>query len=65
MYVRGAVARLGADCIEKPLDDVHRAELQAKLTQAGLAGQVDVGSFRRYGSARQLYHFHVDHADAY
>jgi glutamate synthase domain-containing protein 3 len=65
LYVRGAVAGLGADCIEKPLDDVHRTELQAKLTQAGLAGQVDPGSFRLYGSARQLYHFHVDHADAY
>ena len=65
LYVRGAVAGLGADCIEKPLDDAHRAELQATLTQAGLAGQVDPGSFRLYGSARQLYHFHVDHADAY
>jgi hypothetical protein len=65
LYVCGAVAGLGADCIEKPLDDVHRTELQAKLTQAGLAGQVDPGSFRLYGSARQLYHFDVDHADAY
>ena len=65
LYVRGRVAGLGADCIEKPLDDLHRAELMAKLEQAGLAGQVDPGSFRCYGSARQLYNFHVDHADAY
>jgi methylamine---glutamate N-methyltransferase subunit B len=65
LYVRGMVAGLGADCIEKPLDDIHRAELMAKLQQAGLAGQVDPGSFRLYGSARQLYHFHVDHADTY
>jgi methylamine---glutamate N-methyltransferase subunit B len=65
LYVRGTVAGLGADCIEKPLADRHRAELHAKLQLAGLAGQVDVGAFRRYGSARQLYHFHVDHADAY
>jgi len=65
LYVRGAVAGLGADCIEKPLADRHRAELHNKLQQAGLAGQVDVAAFRRYGSARQLYHFHVDHADAY
>ncbi len=65
LYVRGTVAGLGADCIEKPLADRHRAELHAKLQQAGLAGQVDVAAFRRYGSARQLYHFHVDHADAY
>jgi methylamine---glutamate N-methyltransferase subunit B len=65
LYVRGLVAGLGADCIEKPLADRHRAELHAKLQQAGLAGQVEVAEFRRYGSARQLYHFHVDHADAY
>jgi methylamine---glutamate N-methyltransferase subunit B len=65
LYVRGTVGGLGADCIEKKLADRHRAELHAKLQQAGLAGQVDVGAFRRYGSARQLYHFHVDHADAY
>jgi glutamate synthase domain-containing protein 3 len=65
LYVRGTVAGLGADCIEKPFADRHRAELHAKLQQAGLAGQVEVAAFRRYGSARQLYHFHVDHADAY
>jgi glutamate synthase domain-containing protein 3 len=65
LYVRGTVAGLGADCIEKPLSDHHRAELHAKLQRAGVAGQVDVGAFRRYGSARQLYHFHVDHAGAY
>jgi methylamine---glutamate N-methyltransferase subunit B len=65
LYVRGAVAGLGADCIEKPLADRHSAELYEKLRQAGLAGEVDVAEFRRYGSARQLYHFHVDHADAY
>jgi methylamine---glutamate N-methyltransferase subunit B len=65
LYVRGTVAGLGADCIEKPLADRHRTELYDKLRQAGLAKQVDVGDFRRYGSARRLYHFHVDHADAY
>jgi hypothetical protein len=26
---------------------------------------VDAAGFRRYGSARRLYHFHVDHAGAY
>jgi len=65
IYVRGRVAGLGADCIEKPMRDAHRAELFAKLTAAGTAGQVDVGEFRRYGSARTLYQFHVDHAAAY
>jgi hypothetical protein len=35
------------------------------LDAAGLGGSVDAGSFRRYGSARQLYHFHIDKAGSY
>ncbi len=65
LYVRGIVASLGADCIEKPMTDADRQELHAKLLDAGIAGEVDVSEFRRYGSARQLYHFHVDNAAAY
>jgi methylamine---glutamate N-methyltransferase subunit B len=65
LYVRGSVASLGADCVEKELRDEHRAELHAKLTAAGVAGEVDVASFRRYGSARRLYNFHVDNAADY
>ena len=65
LYARGSVASLGADCIEKEMDDQHRAELYAKFKELGLAGTVDVGEFKRYGSARTLYHFHVDNAGAY
>jgi glutamate synthase domain-containing protein 3 len=65
LYVRGQVAGLGTDCVEKPLHDQHRAELFSRLSAAGLAGEVDIGEFRRYGSARQLYKFHVDHAASY
>jgi glutamate synthase domain-containing protein 3 len=65
LYVRGRVASLGADCVEKPMRDLHRAELFGKLREAGLAGQVDVGAFHRYGSARTLYRFHVDNAASY
>lgn len=65
LYVRGRVASLGADCIEKPMHERHRAELHAKLAAAGIAGEVDIGEFRRYGSARRLYNFHVDNAGAY
>jgi glutamate synthase domain-containing protein 3 len=65
LYVRGLVTSLGADCIEKPMEDIHRAELFAKFTEVGVAGEVDVGEFRRYGSARTLYNFHVDNAGAY
>ncbi len=65
LYVRGAVRSLGADCIEKPLDEQHRNNLKRLLDAAGLDGSVDVGTLRRYGSARRLYHFHIDNAGAY
>ena len=65
LFVRGVVRSLGADCIEKPMRDRHRAELYDRLAAAGVAGEVDVGEFRRYGSARTLYNFHVDNAGAY
>ncbi|MDF1790493.1 MAG: protein glxC [Thalassobaculaceae bacterium] len=64
LYVRGSVAGLGADCVEKGMRAEHVAELQALLTRAGY-GDVDAATFRRYGSARQLYHFKVDNVGAY
>lgn len=65
LFVRGAVKSLGADCVEKELREEHKALLAQKLDAAGLAGTVDVSEFRRYGSARKLYNFHVDNVDAY
>ena len=64
LFVRGRVDSLGADCIEKPMRDEHRAALSGRLERAGFAG-VDPSEFRRYGSARRLYHFHVDNAGEY
>jgi methylamine---glutamate N-methyltransferase subunit B len=63
VYVRGAVRSLGADCVEKELRDEHRAELRDLLARAGV--DADPAEFRRYGSARRLYHFHVDNAGEY
>ena len=63
LFVRGHVASLGADCVEKPMDDTHRDALAARLATAHL--DADPATFRRYGSARQLYHFHVDNAGQY
>lgn len=63
LYVRGAVESLGADCVEKDMDDARAARLAGMLAQAGFPG--DAGSFRRYGSARQLYNFRIDNAAAY
>ena len=65
LFVRGAVRSLGADCIEKPMRDEHRAELHDLFGRAGLQGDIDPSEFRRYGSARKLYHFHVDNAGEY
>ncbi|QIB34923.1 protein glxC [Ancylobacter pratisalsi] len=65
LFVRGSVAGLGADCVEKEMREEHKALLAAKLEAAGLLGAVDIGEFRRYGSARTLYHFHVDNVSNY
>jgi glutamate synthase domain-containing protein 3 len=61
LYVRGTVAGLGADCVEKELAEEHRAEVGELLERAGI-DDVDPAEFRRYGSARELYNFTVDHA---
>ena len=63
VYVRGDVAGLGADCVEKEMGDEHRAQLVELLESA--EADADPGDFRRFGSARQLYTFKVDHAGAY
>ena len=64
LFVRGTVKSLGADCIEKPMRPEHATHLAGLLAKAGIK---DVGpdSFRRCGSARKLYNFHVDNIGAY
>jgi methylamine---glutamate N-methyltransferase subunit B len=64
LYVRGSVAGLGADCVEKEMRGEHVAQVASLLTAAGI-DDVDPADFRRYGSARQLYNFHVDNLGAY
>ncbi len=64
LFVRGAVKSLGADCIEKEVRPEHLQLLAALLDRAGI-DDVRPSDFRRYGSARTLYNFNVDHADAY
>ena len=63
IYVRGKVASLGADCIEKEMTREHVDTLRELLGKSGV--KADPQIFRRYGSARKLYHFQVDHADDY
>jgi glutamate synthase domain-containing protein 3 len=64
LYVRGEVASLGADCVAKEMRPEHHDELGRLLKAAGF-GEDDTASYTRYGSARQLYHFHVDNAGSY
>ena len=63
LYVRGSVESLGADCVEKAMTPEHLDTLASLLDRAGI--DADPGDFRRYGSGRKLYHFDIDHADAY
>ena len=63
LYVRGSVAGLGADCIEKEMGEPHVAELRGLLDRA--KADHDPSEFRRFGSARTLYNFNVDNASAY
>jgi glutamate synthase domain-containing protein 3 len=63
VYVLGKVASLGADCIEKPMREEHVEQVRRLLEAAGL--DADPTAFRRYGSARQLYTFHIDNVGAY
>jgi len=65
LYVRGSVKSLGSDCIEKPMSDEHKEKLGRLLAYAGMNGEVDPSEFRRYGSGRTLYHFHMDNLEAY
>jgi glutamate synthase domain-containing protein 3 len=64
LYVRGSVASLGADCVEKELRDEHAAQLAELLARAGVR-DAEPSEFRRFGSARRLYNFDIDNAEAF
>ena len=64
VFVRGKVKSLGADCEEKPMGDADRKILADLLERAGKS-HAKTNEFKLYGSARTLYHFHVDNAGDY
>ncbi len=64
LFVRGSVGSLGADCERQAMTPADRAVLFDALARAGIDG-LDPDGFTVYGSARRLYHFHVDHAGSY
>jgi len=65
LFVRGKVKSLGTDCIAKEMREEHRTLLRGLLDAAGIGPEIDVSEFTRYGSARTLYHFHIDNLGSY
>jgi methylamine---glutamate N-methyltransferase subunit B len=63
LFVRGEVKSLGADCVEKAMRPEHLELLADLLERAGADARPE--EFRRYGSARTLYNFHIDNVSAY
>ena len=64
LFVRGSVKSLGADCVEKEMRAEH-LEILADLLERGEVTDAKPEDFRRYGSARELYHFNIDNVGAY
>lgn len=63
LFVRGNVKSLGADCVEKDMRQEHLDLLADLLDRTGADAKPE--EFKRYGSARTLYNFNIDNADAY
>ena len=63
LFVKGSVKTLGADCVEKEMRQEHLEILDTLLKQAEADAQPE--DFRRYGSARELYHFKIDNTADY
>lgn len=63
LFVRGSVKSLGADCEQKEMRPEHLDILRDLLERSGADAKPE--EFKRYGSARKLYNFHIDNASAY
>ena len=63
IFVRGKVKSLGADCIEKEMKPEHIKSLKKLLEFS--KSYVQANEFRRYGSARKLYHFKQNNTRGY
>jgi glutamate synthase domain-containing protein 3 len=60
IFVRGTVESLGADCVEKEMRPEHLKILEDLLQRGECDAKPE--EFKRYGSARQFYHFNIDNA---
>ena len=64
IYIKGKVKSLGADCVEKKMDNKHIKKLKLLLQEANINNQ-KAESFKRYGSAKKLYNFKIDNISNY
>ena len=63
LFIKGSVQSLGTDCVEKEMRSEHLKMLSILLAEAEADAKPE--DFRRYGSARELYHFNIDNASDY
>lgn len=63
LYVRGKVHSLGADAQEEPMQEFDLAGIGDLLARAGI--DADPREFKRFGSARRLYHWNSEHHQEY
>jgi glutamate synthase domain-containing protein 3 len=63
LFIKGSVQSLGTDCVEKEMRPEHLKTLNILLAEAEADAKPE--DFRRYGSARELYHFKIDNASDY
>lgn len=63
IFVRGKIESLGSDCIEKEMRAEDVKNVRDLLARTGI--EADPIEFRRFGSARKLYNFNIDHAASY
>ena len=63
LFIKGSVQSLGTDCVEKEMRPEHLKTLSILLAEAEADAKPE--DFRRYGSARELYHFKIDNASDY
>lgn len=63
LYVRGKVHSLGADAQEEQMQEVDVAAVRDLLERAGI--DADPREFKRFGSARRLYHWNSEHQHHY
>ena len=63
IYCLGKVKSLGADCIEKEMNEKEIKHLSSILKAQNI--KADPKKFKRYGSARNLYNFKIDNVSSY